>query len=150
MKFKEYGEIAEESKNISRYVDTFGMPFSSAIKKEAKKTPSKDFSELLWSINTIVSSGGDLTGFLKSKSEEFMNDYRRRIRKYSQDLGMYIEIYLTLIITGAIFFIVLSSIIASISGGLSTILIQSFVVFILLPFLSIGFVLLIKAASPTE
>ena len=149
-KFKEYGEIAEESKNITRNVSMFGMTFSSAIKKQARRTPSKEFKDLLWGINTVVSSGSDLTFFLKQKSDQMMNEYRRRIRKYSQDLSLFVEIYLTLIITGSIFFVVLSSIMSAFSGGLGTIIIQSFVVFVLLPLLSIAFLIVIRSMSPTS
>jgi len=39
---------------------------------------------------------------------------------------------------------------SAISGGMGTIVVQSFVVFILLPILSIGFILIIKSTSPTE
>jgi flagellar protein FlaJ len=148
--FKEYGEVAEEAKNIANSVDVFGLTVSSAIKKQAKITPSKDMRDLLWGINTILLSGGDLTSFLRDKRNELMNDYRRRIRKYAQDLGLYTEIYLTLIITGSIFFIVLSSIIASLSAGIGIVVVQSFVVFILLPMLSVGFIILIKSISPLE
>lgn len=148
--FDEFGEIAKEAKNIVRNVELFGMTTTAAIKKQARRTPSKDLRELLWSMNTIMVSGGDLTSFLKQKSEEFMNAYRRRIRKYSQDLSLYVEIYLTLIITGSIFFIVLSSIISTLSVGVENVLLQSFIVFVLLPILSIGFIVLIKSASPTE
>jgi flagellar protein FlaJ len=97
----------------------------------------------------MMTSGGNLALYLKEKSEEYMNDYRRRIRKYSQDLSLYVEMYLTLIITGSIFFIVLSSIISSISAGLGTIVLQSLIVFILLPLISIGFIFLIRSANPT-
>lgn len=149
-KFKEYGEAAKESEAIVRDFEMFGMTLSTAIKKQAKRTPSKDFKELLWGINTITLSGGDLTEFLKSKGEELMSDYRRRIAKYAQDLSLFVEIYLTLIITGSIFFIVLSSIISTLSAGMGTVFLQTFVVFILLPLLSIGFIVLIKSISPTE
>lgn len=149
-KFKEYGELAEEAKSITRDVEVFGMTFSEAIKRQSKRTPSVEFRELLWGINTVMASGGDLTVYLNKKSEEMMNEYRRRIRKYAQDISLFVEIYLTLIITGAIFFIVLSSIIATISGGLETNFVQSFVVFILLPLISSGFILIIKAISPLE
>ncbi len=148
--FTDYGEIAKEAANITRDVETFGMTFSTAMKKQARRTPSKDFKEMLWGINSITMSGADLTAFLKSKSEELMNDYRRRIRKYANDLSLFVEVYLTLIITGSIFFIVLSSIIATISGGTGIVILQSFVVFILLPLLSIGFIVIIKSMSPTE
>lgn len=148
--FKEYGEVSKEAENITRNVEVFGMTTSAAIKKQAKTTPSADFRELLWGINTIVTSGGDLTSYLSDKTNEFMNDYRRRIRKYSQDLSLYVEIYLTLIITGSIFFIVLSSVISALSQGIGTVLVQSFVVFVLLPLISIGFIVLVKSTSPLE
>jgi flagellar protein FlaJ len=148
--FKEYSEVAEESKNIIRDIDVFGLTFSEAVKRQAKRTPSKELRELLWGMNSVMTSGGDMTIYLKQKSDQLMNDYRRRIRKYAQDLTLYTEIYLTLIITGSIFFIVLSSIISSMSGGLESTNMQSFIVFILLPILSIGFILLIKTISPSE
>ena len=149
-KFKEYGEVSEEANTIARDVELFGMTFSSALKRRAKRTPSKDMRELLWGINGVIASGGDLVVYLKGKSEEFMNDYRRRIRRYSQDLSLIVEIYLTLIITGSIFFIVLSSIISAITPGLETVSIQAFIVFILLTLLSIAFIILIRTISPTE
>jgi len=148
--FKEYGHISEEAKDIVNSVELFGLTTNAALKKQAKATPSKDMRELLWGINTIISTGGDLTSYLNQKSDELMNDYRRRIRKFSQDLSLYVEVYLTLIITGSIFFIVLSSIIASFSGGLDTVVLQTFIVFILLPLLSIAFIVLIKSISPLE
>ncbi|MBI2579478.1 MAG: type II secretion system F family protein [Candidatus Aenigmarchaeota archaeon] len=148
--FKEYGEISKLCSNVARDIEFFGLTVSSALKKWAKRTPSKDLKELLWSMNTILESGGDLTSFLKQKSDDLMADYRRSIRKYSQDLSLYVEIYLTLIITGSIFFIILSAIIATISSDSSTTLIQSFVVFGLLPALSSGFIVIIKSMSPLE
>lgn len=148
--FREYGEVADEAAAITKNVEVFGMTFLSAIKIQAKRTPSKELRELLWGISNVISSGGDLSIFLEQKSDELMNDYRRRIRKYAQDLSLFVEIYLTLIITGSIFFIVLSSIISTISGGLGAVTTQSFVVFILLPIISTGFILLIKSISPIE
>jgi flagellar protein FlaJ len=149
-KFKEYGEISKEAENIVRNVEMFGMSFSASIKKQAKRTPSPEFSDLLWGMNTVSTSGGDLVTYLNQKTIELMNDYRRRIRKYSQDLSLYTEIYLTLVITGSIFFIVLSSVITALSSGTGTISIQTFIVFILLPLLSGAFIVLIKSVSPTD
>ena len=147
--FKEYGELTKEAESIVRDVELFGMTTSASIKKQARMTPSNELRELLFGMNTMIMTGGNLGSFLKEKSEEYMNDYRRRIRKYSQDLSLYVEMYLTLIITGSIFFIVLSSIISTISAGLGTILIQTLVVFFLLPMISVGFIFLIRTANPT-
>lgn len=149
-KFKEYGTVSEEANNIVQDVEAFGMNMSTALKRQAKKTPSKELRELLWGINTVSISGGDLASYLDQKSDELMNDYKRRIRKYSQDLSLFVEFYLTLVISGAIFFIVLSSVISAISGDITTIIVQTFVVFILLPLISLGFIVLIKSISPLE
>ncbi|MCD6092500.1 MAG: type II secretion system F family protein [Candidatus Aenigmarchaeota archaeon] len=148
-RFKEYGEISKESGSIARNIKIFGMNFSDAIKREATRTPSKNFRELLYGINTIITSGADLRSFLKNKADLLIDDYRRRIRKYSQDLSVIVEIYLTLIIVGSIFFIVLTSIMGSAGGG-GTIGVQSFIVFILLPLTSIGFIVIMKFKSPMK
>ena len=148
--FKEYGEVAKEAENIVRNVEMFGMSFSSSVKKQAKRTPSPEFADVLWGLNTVSTTGGDTVAYLSQKTAELMNDYRRHIRKYAQDLSLYTEIYLTLVITGSIFFIVLSSVVTALSGGTGTIAIQSFIVFLLLPLLSVVFVILIKSVSPLE
>ena len=148
--FKEYGEVAKEAASIVQDVETLGMNFSTALKRQAKRTASPEFRELLWGINTVTSSGGDLTSYLEQKSDELMREYKRRIRKYAQDLSLFVEIYLTLVITGTIFFIVLSSVVSAISGDISTVLLQSFVVFVLIPLTSLGFILVIKSISPLE
>lgn len=149
-KFKEYGELSKEAENIVRNVEMFGMSFSSSLKKQAKRTPSPEFADLLWGINIVTTTGGDLVTYLNQKTNEFMNDYRRNIRKYSQDLSLYTEIYLTLVITGSIFFIVLSSVITALSTGTGTVSLQTFIVFLLLPLLSGAFLVLIKSVSPME
>lgn len=147
--FEEYGEITKAAKKISHNVRIFGMTLSSAIRRQAERVPSRRFKEILWGIENVISTGGDLVFFLTNRSQELMNDYRRSIRKYSQDLSLFVEIYLTLIIAGSVFFIVLSTIIASMSGGLGMTNIQGLVTLILLPGISIAFILMIKAISPT-
>lgn len=149
-KFEEYGEVSKEAREIVQNVDVFGMTFSNAIRRQARRTPSSEMRELFWGIDNVTSSGGNLTEYLEKKAETLMGDYRRKIRKYSQDLSLFMEIYLTLIITGSIFFIILSSIVAALSGGLGTIAIQTFIVFILIPLISMGFIVLIKSISPIE
>jgi flagellar protein FlaJ len=125
------------------------MSISTAIRRKAKRTPSKHMSDLLYGMTTIMSSGGDLGLYLRGKSNDLMNEHRRNIVRYSQDLSLFVEIYLTLIITGSIFFIVLSSIITAISGGVGIVLMQIFIVLIVMPLISAGFIVLVRSISPT-
>jgi flagellar protein FlaJ len=148
--FKDYGEIAEESHKIHRNVEMFGMTFSTAVRQQAQRSPSRKFKELLWGIDTVIATGGDIGFFLSNKAQELMNEYRRKLRKYTQDLSLFVEIYMTLIIIGSIFFIVLSTVMTTISGGLGITNIQALVTFFLLPGISIGFMVIIKAIAPAE
>jgi hypothetical protein len=59
-----------------------------------------------------------------------------------------VEIYLTLIIVGSIFFMVLSTIMSAISASGSIVILQFLIVFAFLPVISIGFVYMLKGASP--
>jgi len=146
--FKGYGKICKESGEIVKNVELFGMNFTTALKRAATKTPSKKFKEILWGINTIISSGGDLFRFLKEKSNLLMNEYRRGIKRYSDQLSLFVEIYLILIIVGSIFFIILTSVMATLSSGMEIVALQSFVVFIFLPLISVAFIILVKGLSP--
>lgn len=68
-------------------------------------------------------------------------------------MTIYIEIYLTTIVIGAIFFTILTSIMSGMSQSGSTsgtIVIQFFLIFFFMPLISALFILLIKTATPTE
>lgn len=148
-RFEEYGEVSKDAKTINRDIEVFGMTAGNALKKEASKTPSSEFKDLLYGMSSTIASGGNLTNYLEGKTNELMSGFRRKISKYSSTLSLFIELYLTLLIAGSVFFIVLSSIMAAVAGGTSMIFLQSFVVFILLPLISVGFIILIRSVSPT-
>ncbi len=148
--FREYKEIAKEASKIYRDIEFFGMNLEQAIRKAAMRTPSKEFKEMLLGLITLLSSGGNLSEFFKERAKEFMNEYRRRLESYSRLLTLMIEIYLTAIIVGSIFFIILSVVISmfSTTSNLSLIFMQFAVVVFILPFVSIGFIVLVKSLSP--
>ena len=146
---KEYDEVAKQAASIARNMKMFGLNFSDAIKRESARTPSKSFREILWGINTTITTGGDLRMYLKEKADILIDDYRRRIRKYSQDISMLVEVYLTVIIVGSIFFMVLTSIMSD-AGSSFMASIQSFIVFLFLPLASIGFIMIIRTKSPVK
>ncbi|RLJ00499.1 MAG: hypothetical protein DRP03_00210 [Candidatus Aenigmatarchaeota archaeon] len=143
------GEIGNECKRIYRDVAMLGMDLPSAIAKAANRTPSAKFSEFLWGMVSVLTRGGDLGRYFEEKTREFMGDYRRSLDKYSRQVSFFTEIYITLIIVGSVFFIVLSSIMGPLSGG-GILLIQTFLVFVFIPLVSIGFIVLFKGMSPTE
>jgi len=150
--FKDYGEISREAHEINKNIEVFGMSTTEALKRASEKSPSEEFKELLWGINTTLSSGGNLSRYLHEKSIEFMQDYRRKMSEYSRNMSTLLEVYVTIIIVGSIFFIVISSLMSAFGLGTSfvelIIISQFLVIFIGLPMVSLGFIFLLKKISP--
>ncbi|MFP4046091.1 MAG: type II secretion system F family protein [Candidatus Aenigmatarchaeota archaeon] len=150
--FNEYPEIALEAGRIVRNIEMLGMTVIEALFQAAKESPSEKFKELVWGISTTLRTGGDLTDFLHEKARAYMRDYRRELNQYSNTLSTFLEVYLTLVIVGSIFFIIITSIISAfgLSEAMGSLVVfsQFAVVFLLLPGISIGFIYLLKGISP--
>jgi len=144
------GVIGKEAGRIYSDVTTLGMNLSDALQRAALRSPSPLFSDLLWGMVSTITTGGDMQEYLSSKTRTFMNHYRLALEEYAKQISLYTEIYITLIIVGSLFFIVLISIIAPMTGGSATLLIQTFLVFFFIPLVSTEFIFLLKAISPTE
>lgn len=143
------GPVGREAKKIYNDVVTMGMNLSDAIQKAATRSPSPQFSDLLWGMMSIITTGGDVEAYLRGKTRTFMAQYRRSLNDYAKQISMYTEIYITLVIIGSLFFIVLISIISPLTGG-GTLFIQTFLVFFFIPLVSMGFIVLLKGISPSE
>jgi len=142
------GYVGMECKKIYNGMHMLGMDPLTALTKAANRTPSSRFAELLWGIISVVEQGGNLGDYLKDKSVEFMGHYRRSLGDYSKQISFYTEIYITLIIVGTLFFIVLSSIMSPLVGG-DILIMQTFLVFVFIPLISVGFIVLLKGIYPS-
>ena len=145
------GIIGKEADRICNDVNTLGMDLPAALQKAAARTPSTLFSDLLWNMSTIITTGGDLQKYLTGKTKTFMSQYRRNLDNYSNQIALYTEIYITLVIVGSLFFIVLLSIMTPMmGGGQLALLLQTFLVFFFIPLVSAGFIVLLKGIYPSE
>ena len=151
-KFSKYGEITEEINLIDKDIDVFGFDTNTALERAVERTPSKKFKELLWGILSTSSSGGDIAAYLREKSESLMEDYRRSLSEFAKKMMLICEIYMTSIVLGTIFLIILTSIFAGMGGGASqnVILLQTLMIFIFLPLVSVAFIVMIKSSAPGE
>ena len=150
-KFSKYGEITEEVLAIRNDMDVFGLDVNTALERAIDRTPSKNFKELLWGILSVNRTGGDLNIYLKEKSSSFINEYRRKLYEFSHQLTVLIEVYLTAVVIGALFFTILTSIMSGITNtGGNIIVLQFLLIFIFLPLISVAFIILIKSQTPGE
>ena len=146
----EYGEVANEAEKISRDIETFGMDASEALERAANRTPSEDFKELMWGINHVITTGGSMREFLQQRSEKLMDDYERRIKEFSENLSLLVEMYITLIIVGSIIFTAMSAVMSSFADMSPEFLvnIQVAAIFFGLPVISGMFIILVDGMSP--
>jgi flagellar protein FlaJ len=145
------GIIGKEAERIYSDVSTLGMDLHDALQKAAARSPSPTFADLLWNTSTIIRTGGDLQKYLSGKTKTYMSQYRRNLDSYAKQISFYTEIYTTLVIVGSLFFIVLISIMSPMVGGSQfALLLQTFLVFLFIPAISAGFIVLLKGISPSE
>jgi len=143
------GEVGKEANRIYTNVTSLGMSLTSALQRAALRSPSPAFSDLLWGLISTITTGGDIESYLRNKSRAYMSQYRRMLNDYAKQITLYTEIYITLVIVGTLFFIVLISIISPLTG-IGALFTQTLLVFFVIPLVSIGFIVLLKAISPTE
>ncbi len=145
---KEYPRLREQATNVIRDVDGLGMDILTALRRESKRTPSKEFKDLLLGLEATISSGANMTDYLTSKSTSLFTEYQRRIKSYADLLSMLIEIYITVIIIGPIFFTILSSVMAMMGGIENVVATQALISFIIMPLMSTALAFYISVASP--
>jgi len=147
-KFKEYGEVSIEAQKIMEDIEIMGEDIEHALRRAARETPSENFRDLLWGMITSIVQGGDLKSLLEGKSRHLMDSYRRKLDDFTSDVSMYVEVYITLIIVGSIFSVVMMTIMGAISGFGTLQSIQTLMVYVFLPVASIVFIILLRLISP--
>lgn len=149
--FEEYGEVSKEARKIANDVYGFGADIDIALSRAAERTPSDKFKDLLWGINSILTTGGDMRSFLREKANSFMNDYRRDLDQFADTLSLLVEMYITVVIVGSVFLIIISTIMSSLgSSPLIILTMQTATIFLLLPMASVMFIVIVKSVSPAE
>jgi flagellar protein FlaJ len=142
------GIVGNEASKIYNDVKSLGMDLSTAIERAATRTPSSTFSDLLWGMSSIITTGGDMEKYLSGKTKSFMNAYKRSLNEYAKTLALYTEIYITLVIIGSLFFIVLTAMMSPLAGNI--LLLQTLLVFFMIPGVSAAFIVLVRSISPSE
>lgn len=145
--FKEFGEVSKEAQRIVRDVELLGIDVATALERAADRTPSSQLRELLWGMRSTVTTGGDMNNFLIEKSRSYMGDYRRFLDKFVDQLSILMEVYITAVVVGSIFFIIMGTILGLMGGGEPLILIR-LLIYVGIPIMSVMFMVLIAGMSP--
>jgi archaellum biogenesis protein FlaJ (TadC family) len=149
-KFKDYSAVSEEAQKIDHEVNKLGTDLPTVLERAMKRSPSPEWTEFLGGIKNSVTVGGDLPKYLEEKSRGFVNEYRRKLESFSKLLTLLMNMYITAIIVGTVFFIVISSLMGAV-GGVPTgaiKLLHFLVIFIGMPLMTAMLIIIIKSSSP--
>jgi flagellar protein FlaJ len=144
--------VTAESKDIVRDVNLFGSDIISALEETSERTPSKRFRETIEGVITTIHSGGNLAAYLREKSREYMRLKRINLKKYSDTLSMLSEVYVTLLLTGPLFFVIMLVVMSMLGGGeffvFSPDLLLELLTYIGIPVGAITFLVILDAMAP--
>lgn len=144
--------IVDESRIIVRDVELFGADIITALQNASKRTPSKSFKELLEGFAATIRSGGDLMSYLIHKSRQEMKSKHIALRKFSDNLGVLAEFYVTLLVAGPLIFVVMLAVMVMLGGFglgiLSPTILLMLLTYIGIPVGSVIFIIILDALSP--
>jgi archaellum biogenesis protein FlaJ (TadC family) len=92
-----------EFRKMVSMVDTEGRDLVSAMSECASKSPSDAFRTTLWDMANLMHQGGDLETYLKGQSETVLDEVRAGQKTFTDMLGAYADMYITIVLMGVMF-----------------------------------------------
>jgi flagellar protein FlaJ len=142
-----YGESSVEARYIAREIDIFGRDLIDALRLVSASTPSKRMKEFLQGAMASISSGGNLTDYFRTKADQYALENRQTQKQFLDMLALISESYVTAMVAGTLFLIILQSIMSVLSGDNNPLFLYA-IIYIMIPLGSIAFVIMISSMTP--
>jgi len=142
-----YGQSSVEARYVAREIDIFGRDLIDALRLVSSTTPSKRMKEFLQGAMASISSGGNLTQYFRTKSDQYAIENRQTQKLFLDTLGLIAESYVTAMVAGTLFLIILQSIMSVLSGDNNPMFLYA-IVYIMIPLGSVAFVIMISSMTP--
>jgi flagellar protein FlaJ len=142
-----YGQSAVEARYISREIDIFGRDLIDALRLVSSSTPSSRMKEFLQGTMASVASGGNITDYFRTKAEQYALENRQTQKMFLETLALVSESYVTAMVAGTLFLIILQSIMSVLSGDNKPMFLYA-VIYVMIPLGSVMFVIMISSMTP--
>jgi archaeal flagellar protein FlaJ len=142
-----YGQSSVEARYIAREIDIFGRDLIDALRLVSSSTPSKRMKEFLQGAMASISSGGNLTDYFRTKADQYALENRQTQKLFLDTLGLISESYVTAMVAGTLFLIILQSIMSVLSSDNNPMFLYA-ITYIMIPLGSIAFVVMISSMTP--
>lgn len=142
-----YGESSVEARYVARELDIFGRDLIDALRIVSSSTPSLRMKEFLQGAMASISSGGNLTDYFRTKAAQYALENRQTQKLFLDTLALIAESYVTAMVAGTLFLIILQSIM-SVLGGDSKPMFLYVIIYLMIPFGTMMFIIMISSMTP--
>jgi len=143
---------SSEATEVVKQISLFGSDIISALEKASSRTPSQKLRDMIEGMISAIHSGGNLGAFLRERFKSHMKLKRVTLKKQADSLSVLSEIYVALLLTGPLLFIIMLSVMSVLGGGgfagLSSELLLGLLTYIGLPICALIFLIIVDSASP--
>ncbi|RQD84300.1 MAG: secretion system protein [Methanocalculus sp. MSAO_Arc2] len=142
-----YGESSTEARYIAREIDVFGRDLIHAMRIVSTVTPSERLREFLQGAMGAITSGSNVTDYFALKANQYAIENRQQQKAFLETLGLISESYVTALVAGTLFLVILQSVMSMLSGTANPIFLYV-IIYLIVPFGSIIFLVLISSMTP--
>jgi flagellar protein FlaJ len=142
-----YGESSVEARYVTLEVDVFGKDLIEALKNVSMATPSPRMREFMQGAIGSVASGSNISEYFKTKAEQYTFENRQTQKQFLDTLALISESYVTALVAGTLFLILIQSVMSILSGE-GTPFFLYIIIYLIIPFGSVMFVVMIDAMTP--
>jgi flagellar protein FlaJ len=143
---------SSEARDVIKNVNLFGLDVISALEKASSRTPSEKLRDTIEGMISTIHTGGNLGAFLREKFKMHMRLKRLSLKKYSDSLSVLSEVYVALLLTGPLLFVIMLSVMSMLGGGglgiLSSDLLLNLLTYIGIPVCALIFLIILDSSSP--
>lgn len=143
-----YGQMAEEAGLIERDLNVLGKDIVEALADAAQRSPSRKLRDFYQGAITTLTTGGDLETYLSAKRDQYLQDHRQEQKRFLDDLGVLAEGYVTVVVAAPLLFLIMVTVMISLSGGGDPLGVGYLVVLGGLPLAHAGFTVTIELITP--
>lgn len=104
---KVHGQLAHEMQRLVRDMTVLGMDRTAALDAAMRRSPSSEFSGVLQGISTSLSTGADLSTYLRQKSRDLGEVAESNRAKSLESLGILAEMFVVSVIAVPLLLLIL-------------------------------------------
>jgi len=95
-----------------------------------------------------ISSGGNLTDYFRNKANQYALENRQTQKMFLDTLALISESYVTAMVAGTLFLIIIQSIMSVLVGGNSSLMFLYIIIYMMIPFGTMMFIIMISSMTP--